>query len=352
MSEMPDGDGIPRMVVTDEKAAEIEAKLAAIASDTPYEAPEPEAEKTEEVVVETTLTQEEAAVEETVEAPAEKAEETADQSDAPTLPDNVRRSLIATGWDEEEIDNNLSVLGEDFIPIAERVHGKRMDESREWAARGRMVKETEPTEEATTEVASTLAPLDVEDLKAQYGHDPDMSNLIDKMSAKMNTSIEAINQILPIIAEQRVHQHEATDAATKREVDAFFRDGDLASYEGLYGKGQMGDLEYSGDHFNNRMAVLQQADALQVGAAAQQRTVSMTEALGMAHEIVSGDFQMEALRAEMKAKVQQRAKSVTLKPDSSGGPATATPVAGEERPEKSRVQMEADALIALKKVFG
>ena len=51
------------MVVTDEKAAEIEAKLAAIASDTPYEAPEPEAEKTEESTVEVDPPQEEAAVE-------------------------------------------------------------------------------------------------------------------------------------------------------------------------------------------------------------------------------------------------------------------------------------------------
>ena len=339
------------MVVTDEKAAEIEAKLASIASDTPYEAPEPEAVTTEETVVETVPTKEEAAVEENLaDKSTDEVEEVKKDTDAPTLPDNVRRSLIATGWDDDEIDNNLSVLGEEFIPIAERVHGKRMDESREWAARGRMVRETEPTPEDTKDVSDTLSPIDTADLKTQYGHDPAMSDFIDQMSGKMNASIEAINQILPIVAEQRAHQTEATDAAVKQQVDAFFDNGSLVSYEGLYGKGQMQNLEQG--FYDSRMAVLQQADALQVGAAQQGRTVSMTEALGMAHEIVSGDFQMEALRAEMKAKVQQRAASITLKPDSSGGPSNATPVAGEERPEITRAELEARSLIALKKVFG
>ena len=341
------------MVVSDEKAKEIEAKLDAISSDEPYIAPEPEATvETPEVVVETTPTPVEAAVEETsevAEAPESTPEPTDEtKPDAPTLPDNVRRSLIATGWDEEEIDNNLSVLKDEFLPIAERVHQKRMDESREWAARGRMVREVEPTKEATAEVAETLAPMDVEELKAEYGHDPDMSALIDKMSGKMNASIAAINQILPVISEQRAHQQEATDAAVKDQVNGFFASEGIASYDGLYGKGNMQDLEKG--FFDSRMAVLQQADALQVGAAEQGRTVSMAEALGMAHDIVSGDFQMEALRAEMKAKMQQRAASVTLKPDSSGG--TTEPLAGEERPEKTRAQMIVDSEVALKKLFG
>lgn len=351
MSEMPHFDDMPRMEVTDEKAAEIEAKLAAIISDEPYVAPEVEATETPEAVVETAPTPVEAAVEENEDAPGSPPEP-ADkvQSDAPTLPANIRRSLIATGWDEEEIDNNLSVLGPDFIPVAEKVHQKRMDESSQWAAHGRRVREAEPTQEDTSpELSEKLTSMDVEDLKTQYGHDPDMSALIDKMSAKMNTSIEAINQILPIIAEQRAHQQEATDAATKDQVDAFFDSSGLASFDGFYGKGRMQDIE--GGFYDHRMLVLQQADALQVGAAEQGRSVSMAEALGMAHDIVSGEFQMEALRAEMKTKMQQRAASITLKPGLSDG-GDATPIAGEERPEKSRAQMEADAGVALRKLFG
>jgi len=354
MSEMPNFDG-ERMVVSDEKAKEIEAKLDAISSDEPYIAPEPEATvETPEVVVETTPTPVEAAVEETsevAEAPESTPEPTDEtKPDAPTLPDNVRRSLIATGWDEEEIDNNLSVLKDEFLPIAERVHQKRMDESREWAARGRMVREVEPTKEAAEEVAETLAPMDVEELKAEYGHDPDMSALIDKMSGKMNASIEAINQILPIIAEQRAHQNEATDAAVQAQVNGFFETGGLVSYEGLYGKGNMQDLEQG--FYDSRMLVLQQADALQVGAAEQGRTVSMAEALGMAHDIVSGDFQMEALRADMKSKMQKRAASITLKPDSSGGGPAETPTGERAQPQKTRAQMEIDAGLALRKLFG
>ncbi len=353
MANMPVPDDVPRMEVTAEKAQEIEAKLAAIASDTPVVEPEPvKAEESPESAVEADPTPVEAAVEENKDAPGSEPEP-ADkvQSDAPTLPANIRRSLVATGWTEEEIVEQHTALGDAFETIADKVHAKRMDESREWAARGRMVREVEPEEEvAQKEAPSELPMIDVDAIKEKYGHDPDISAIIDEMSKPMNASIEALRSIMPEIAVQRAHQEEATQVAMRNEIESFFSSKELATYGGFYGAGDMDKLPEDGDLFNNRMSVLQYADQLQVGAGYQGRTISLSEALGMAHDAVSGDFRMEALREEIKAKMTQRAKAVTLRPESEGG--DATPVAGEPRREKTRAELEAAATVSLRKLFG
>ncbi|KKL89127.1 hypothetical protein LCGC14_1917790, partial [marine sediment metagenome] len=67
--------------------------------------------------------------------------EAADEGDsaptAPILPSSHRRSLAAYGWSDEEIDQNLEVLGEKFIDVASKLHANRNEEVSAWAQAGR-----------------------------------------------------------------------------------------------------------------------------------------------------------------------------------------------------------------------
>jgi len=335
--------------MTDEKVADIEAQLQAIASDTV------EADEVDEVALEEAV---EAAITETVADEATKPEtqeatdETATEADESlTLPANYVRSLLATGWSQDDIDSQLSVLGKDFEVVAEKIHENRLRESREWAAHGRIAADqASQVKDGPLDDPNPLEELkriDVDALKEEFGADENMTALLERIAGPLNKTIEAANVMFPSVAESAARQKESEQAALQNEVNGFFDSPDLRGYKDLYGAGPMGDLTDA--DYQQRMRVMEQADQIRVGASYQGRIVGLTEAMGLAHDSLSADYTAKAIREELKAKVKERSNAITNRPSKVE---TTVPEAGSQRTEKTRDELNAAAAIALREVFG
>jgi len=337
--------------MTDEDASEIEAKLQAISADMPYEAEEAVDEAALEDALDKAIT--ETPAEESAEPVAEEAtaEAADDATEALTLPDNYVRSLLASGWSQEDITEQSAALGDEFAKVAEKIHSNRVRESREWAAHGRIAADqASAVKDGPIDAPNPLEELkriDVEALKAEFGTDEQMTLLLERIAGPLNKTIEAANVMFPSVAESAARQKESEQAALQNEVNGFFDSPDLRGYKDLYGAGPMGDLTDA--DYQQRMRVMEQADQIRVGASYQGRIVGLTEAMGLAHDSLSADYTAKAIREELKAKVKERSNAITNRPSKVE---TTVPEAGSQRTEKTRDELNAAAAIALREVFG
>lgn len=275
---------------------------------------------------------------------AEEQPEAAAAKNAPTLPAAYRRSLKAYGWEDADIDSNLKLLGASFITTAQKIHDNRNQEVSGWAEAGRAARakvQAADPKQPTAEQAlagQALKAIDMTAVKAHFGED----KMIDTFFAPVNAMIEKINAVLPLIEKSQASSQQAEIAALGNQIEEFFSAADLKPYAKLYGDVKVG-LE--NPHFNARNKVLEMADALQHGALAQGRKLSFKDALQTAHDSLSTGFKVEAVRKEIKGKLQQRQAGITLKPSSKGA------VAGNG-PVKNRADLEKRTAQRLKMAFG
>jgi len=302
----------------------------------------------------------------------EKAEEAAaddsEQSpDAPTLPDPYRRSLKAYGWSDDEIDQNLEALGDKFLDTAQKIHSNRNAELQKWADAGRKAREqsqqqgdpnalqsdpnaspgdqnaqSQTGSQQNGQVPSSLKPVDADALKEKYGED----ELIDQIVAPVNATIQAINSILPQL-EQGVQQSQQNEQhALVREIESFFGDDSLEPYRDLYGDSNS-DEPLAEEQWERRNKVLETADALIAGAELQGRKLSTREALELAHDTVSTEFQKQAVRKGIKKTAKQRNRGITTRPSNRGSEG----VTPKGQPQ-SREDLETRTAQRLKKAFS
>lgn len=256
---------------------------------------------------------------------------------APTLPAAYRRSLKAYGWEDEDIDTNLKALGASFITTAQKIHSNRNQEVQGWAEAGRAARErvkAADTTQVTPQQAAAgqaLKPIDMTAVKAHFGED----KMIDTFFAPVNAMIEKINTLMPQIEKTQANSQQAEMAALGQQIEEFFGGEDLKPYAKLYGDPKSG-LEDA--HFKARNKVLETADALQHGAYAQGRKLSLKDAMQIAHDSISTGFKVEAVRKEIKAKLKTRAAGITLKPGNKGSVAGSGPVKNQADLEKRTAQ--------------
>jgi len=86
----------------------------------------------------------------------------------------------------------------------------------------------------------------------------------------------------------------------------------------------------------NRDALLEQADAIWVGAREHGRNLTVPEALNLAHSLLTDGMRTQKVRQELVGKVKQRAKGMTLRP------AKSKPVLAREG-EKPKTPQELEA---------
>jgi len=250
-------------------------------------------------------------------APEAAAEEPTDGSDAPLLPDSHRRTLEAYGWDKTEIDDNLARYGSKFLETSARLHTERNARTMEMAEAGRRAKEAAGGQSATeaaqprpaqsAQGISAIPQVDTKALKEEYGED----TLVDAIAAPVNAAINAINSLLPQLqqAQQSAQQAEFQQLSTK--IDEFFGASAMKPYGGLYGDGSK---SLTSDQVATRNKMLETADAIITGAGYQGRNVPLDQALLMAHDLVSQDFKVQAIRSDLKGKLTERSKGISLRP--------------------------------------
>jgi hypothetical protein len=349
-----DMPAFPKAELDDAVVADIEARLEAALGGDPASAEVNEAIPTQEPVVTDDAASDEPVAEKAADADPAPDAESDPAEELPTLSDNVQRAMLGSKWTEEEIKQGFDVYGVDEMnKIADKVYQNHKDNSREWAAHGRMVTDseaaTQPQVTDDSKPNDQLPRIDADALKEEYAHDEAIAQLIDKMAGPMNLSIEAINKILPSIAESKARHQQSEDAVLKQEIDGFFNGRDLAGFSKHYGEGST-ESTVDTDAYGNRMKVLQYADQLRVGATYQGRDISLQDALYLAHDAVSGDWKMEAMREDLKTQLQKRAKSVTLKPAESSTSTTSGEAEVSEKP--TRKQLEDTSLLALRELFN
>lgn len=260
---------------------------------------------------------------------------------APTLPDAHRRSLMAYGWTQEEIDQNLAALGPQFLTTAAKLHSNRNDETQRWAQVGRQARQSpdQTGSPAATTGAGTIGKLDLAALKAEHGDDP----LLDAIVSPVNAIVETVNRLLPALQAGQQAAEQAKTEAIGKNVESFFGQKTLAQFSDLYGDPAKGLTQAN---LEARSRVLEFAHDLIYGAQlARGQRLALDEALTLAHDMVTKDRQEQVVRNQLTATLKKRQRSIVTRPSASGK----TPVSG---PAKSRAEAEARAGVRLREVFG
>ena len=292
-------------------------------------------EASEDVKDATETSQEEKTEVEEKEAVTDPVVAVAAKKTGPTLPDSYRRSLKSYGWEDEDIDQNLAVLGDRFISTAAKIHQNRNEEVTRWADAGRAIRQNQP-EEKKTEL-QVLKPLDQSKLEEHYGND----KMIGEIIGPVNAVIQQINAIMPMVMSSQQATAQAELETLGKQVEGFFGGKELEPYRELYGDSKE---PLKDQHFQARNKVLDTANALIVGAKQNGRSLTLGEALQLSHDAVSGGFKAKAARTTLVKQVKTREKGISLPPS---GHKTSVTQTGP----KDRATFEKDTAARLKRVF-
>lgn len=326
------------------------ARMAAVFGDEPAEETPAEGDENVEVTdgaVEETPVKEEESTEEIVKEAAVKPPVAKPATgNSPTLPESIRRSLKAYGWEDAEIDSNLKSLGASFITTASKIHDNRNTETARMAAEGRAARERASAEAAqraaNPQQAEALKPLDVAALKTKYGED----KMVDEIAGPINAVIAQINQMMPQVQQSQKAARDAEMSSFGKKIEDFFGSKALKPYAKLYGDSAAGELVQ--DNWNARNKVLETADALMYGAKQQGRTITLEAAMEQAHDSVSSGFKVAAVRAGIKKELVTRSKGITLRPANKGNAG----LGNVNGPVKSRSDLESRVAANLRKTFS
>ena len=245
----------------------------------------------------------------------EAAEESGTSSDkTPTLPDTLKRSLVAYGWDDAQIEHGLATSGVDFIAMAATIHAKRNDEVARWAELGRKAQERDNSQATVIQpevvaVPTSLPLIDLKKLEQKYGAADD--DMLDEIVTPINATLSALNSVLPELQRgvNAIHQTQVDE--TIRQIHKFFDHADMDPYRKFYG-GE--DQDRSPEQLEQRKTVADKASEILAGARSLGREMSVEEALSNAHDVVASDFRENAVRKSIKRSVKKRAKGISQRP--------------------------------------
>lgn len=327
----------------------IQTKLDAL-NDMPAATPEPEVTPSEDVpdIPENSVEGEPDAVEALVEAVVEVPKPEAVSEPEPevtstpsAISDAHRRSAVAKGWTDEQIDEALTVNPEAAGRMFEQLHTSRIAEINSYADRGRLIQQQVAAPEPKVSVPTTtpaIAALDVDTLAEKYGNEEMLAEIV----GPINAVIASLQPLIQTAEQTRKTSEQDQIRALETKVDEFFSDKKMEPYAEFYGTGDWASL--SGDQRKQREAVLVTADALATGAWAQGRNVSQADALLWAHDAQTSHLQTKTIRDNLRKSLEKRDASITMKPSSRGdGPTDGRPLTKE--------RIEQQAAERLKKLF-
>jgi len=275
----------------------------------------------------------------------EAAETDEEKPVKPTLPESYRRSLVAYGnWTDEEINAHFEANPKMFLEMAGKLHHNRNAETAGYADAGRQARAAAVQPNAGSAVPDKKLPGKMEPVNAaalieKHGQE----DLVNDLLSPVNDVIQQINTILPQLEESRQEAQRSRNEVLGKQIETFFTAKEMKPYVKVYGdvtKTALTEVQNQ-----NRNKVLEQADAIVIGAKLQRRQLTVDEALLMAHDSVAGEFKEQVIRADLKRKTKKRAKGTTVRPSHRGKP----PAGGKP---STRKQLEDKAAAGLKSIFG
>lgn len=275
----------------------------------------------------------------------------AGNDDAPAIPENIYRSILHNGWKPEEIAEFHRANPKQAMKVFEKLHQATNDLSKQFAEIGRTRIEMERRKLQPVEKKDD-APQSVIDMEALRKADPDnpLLPVVEGMN-KVLTQLTAKQQPVEAPSPQAKTQE---DLALATQVMSFLGSDSMKLYVDFYGPAydaaRMPTFDGHGltpGQKANRDALLEQADAIWVGAREHGRNLTVPEALNLAHSLLTDGMRTQKVRQELIGKVKQRAKGMTLRP----GKSKPAQVKEGEKP-KTTQELEARTEARLAKLRG
>ncbi len=289
---------------------------------------------------------EDAAVETEKQETETDAADTAGQADKPTpskvnpaaplVPDAYRRSLKAFQWTDEEIDAAAKANPSQFLTTAAKIHASRIEQTKQWSELGRKMKDDAAAKPAAEPAKMPeLKRVDTAALRKQYGDEPFIAAL-----DQFNAIHDYLEQVKPWIEQSQKRQQAAELDTLGRQIEDYFTGKAMEPYHGMYGKAAE---KLSDQQLAARQKVLETADLLLGGAKQMGRSMTLDEALTLAHDSVSGPVQATAAVKKVVAAVKARNNAISMRPGSRN---QAAPTQG------NRQALQAKVKTGLAKAFG
>lgn len=258
-------------------------------------------------------------------APEPEVKPEAGSKEAPTIPENIYRAAIHSGWKPEEIAEFHKANPEQAMKVFEKLHKSVNDLSRQFAeiGRTRIAAERQAEQVQQTRQQQTAKPPSFVDVEALRKKDPENALL---------PVVETLNQALQDFAVQqgRTPRAQTTQARTQEDIAlatqvmTFLGADQLKVYNDFYGPAydEHRMPTYDGHGLSpgqqaNRDALLEYADSIWVGAKMHGRELAVPEALGLAHSLLTENIRTQKVRQELVGQVKQRSKGMTLRPTAS-----------------------------------
>lgn len=231
------------------------------------------------------------------------------------VPTNILRSLEHNGWKPEKIAAFLKTDPKLAMQVFEQIHQSTNNLSRQFAEIGRTRIKAERQQPVAKKDEQT--PQSVIDIEAIRKADPENPLL---------PVIEGMNRVLTQLTAQRTVEQPVQDQtqenmALATQVMSFLGSDQMKLYTDFYGPANdaAGMPIFDGRGLTpgqraNRDALLEQADAIWVGAREHGRNLTVPDALALAHSLLTDGLRTQKVRQELVGKVKQRAKGMTLRP--------------------------------------
>jgi len=320
-------------VVGEAAEIELESKTAerleqAFSAEEVDPTPEPDEGESEEKPAEETDPTPKEEEEEEVEEVKDEGVVKKDTDETPPISDAYRRAATHRGWTDEEIDalheSNPDLCDKTLSRVYEEVNRA----SKDFAAIGRQRKEQEVKVEApaTTLVPAPAPPttaIDMTKLREDVGPDDPVVEAIELMQKQIEAAQSETAQFKAELQQQRIEQPQQVSAAVERErqalgqqIDTYFT-GESKLYGDFYGAVAKEDKDWGNltpGQIANRVAVVEMADQIVMGATTLGREMDFAEGLQLAHMSVSAPLRERVAREKITKEVTKRSKSLTLKP--------------------------------------
>lgn len=289
---------------------------------------------------------------------------TPEADDKVEIPEGYIRAAKRQGWTDGDITSEIEADPDRALRIFGNAYETSNKATRDFAAIGRAKADAtakelaEKNKEVEPEIKDYITPDEIEKIADGDAATAAVLKTVNQAAKDQATELAKLRRTGPSnqdITHARNDQEAATaranasaNAATELFVKQFFGAENMKSYNDFYGvidEGQsMNDI--TPNQYEHRMAVLQTADQLISGKAAQGIKISDAEALEDAHLLVTEPIREKIITDGIRSSLKKRSKGKTLQPSESRKTASNT----GNRPAKDRDEAIANAEARLAKL--
>jgi len=271
--------------------------------------------------------------------------------DTPTpLPDNYFRAAVHQDWTPEDIQEFYAENPERALKTFKKIYESTNFITKQTADLGRKSKQLSEkltNAEKPPVLKSEFQEIDIEGIRKKYSDTDDpIIDLIGQLSRQNKVMYDKVNALET--SSKPASKTSDEDVKVWNGITNFFGDNALNVFKGFYGAAKVNEdwgTVLTGEQLKNRIKVVEMADQVLAGAELQGRDMDYDEALHLAHLVVSDNIRETIIRNEIKSKIKERSKGITVK--STGGGKHS-----QDGQPTSEIELEKKTAGRLSKMFG